>query len=69
MINTQIIKEGEKPIAVILDYKEYLRLKEIEEDMSDYYSAIEIKKSNSKWISHEQLKNQLDTTLADTNCE
>ena len=30
MIKTQIIKEDSKPVAVILDYKEYLRLKETE---------------------------------------
>ena len=32
MIKTQIVKEGKKPIAVLMDYKEYKRLKEIEED-------------------------------------
>jgi len=46
MIKTQVIKEKNKPIAVILDYKEYLKLKEIEEDRIDYYSAIETKLKN-----------------------
>jgi len=44
MIKTQIINEDDKPIAVIMDYQEYLRLKEYEEDVSDYLSAIEVKK-------------------------
>lgn len=32
MIKTQIIKEDGKPIAVIMDYKEYLTLKEKAQD-------------------------------------
>ena len=59
MIKTQIIKEDRKPVAVILDYKEYLRLKEIEEDKSDYYSALEVKMKNKKWLSHDELKKKL----------
>ena len=48
MIKTQIIKQSKKPIAVILDYEEYKRLKEIEEDKEDYVSAIKIKAENNK---------------------
>lgn len=59
MIKTQIVKEGNKPVAVILDYQEYKRLKEIEEDKSDYYSAIQVKKNNKIWKSHEELKKEL----------
>jgi len=59
MISTQIIKEDDRPVAIILDYKEYLRLREIEEDMVDYYSAIETKLSNKEWTDHEDLKKQL----------
>jgi hypothetical protein len=36
-----------------------LRLKEIEEDKADYYSAIQVKMKNKKWISHEELKKEL----------
>ena len=46
MIKTQIVKEGKKPIAVLMDYKEYKRLKEIEEDKADYLSALEVKLKN-----------------------
>ena len=60
MIETQIIKKNDKPIAVILDYDRYLRLKEIEEDKSDYDSAIETKLKNKKWYSHKAVKNELD---------
>ncbi len=59
MIKTQYIKKNDKTIAVILDYKEYKRLKEIEEDRKDYYSALKIKRENKKWIAHEDLKKEL----------
>ncbi len=59
MIKTQIIKENENPIAVILDYKEYVKLKEIAEDKFDYYSALQIKISNKKWTKHDNLKKEL----------
>ena len=36
VIKTQIVKEGKKPIAVVMDYKEYKRLKEIEEAEAYY---------------------------------
>ncbi len=35
MIKTQIVKENNKPVAVIMDYKEYVRLKEIEQERSE----------------------------------
>jgi len=59
MIKTQIIKENENPIAVILDYKEYIKLKEIAEDKFDYYMALQIKISNKKWTKHDDLKKEL----------
>jgi len=42
-----------------MDYREYLRLKEIEEDRMDYYSALQVKKKNKKWKSHDELKKEL----------
>ncbi len=59
MIKTQIIKQSNKPIAVVLDYQEYKRLKEIEQDKEDYISALKVKTSNKKWISHSDLKAEL----------
>ena len=59
MIKTQVIKEKNKPIAVILDYKEYLKLKESEEDRIDYYAAIGTKLKNKKWVGHKDLKKKL----------
>lgn len=59
MIKTQIIEEDNKPIAVILDYQEYQRLKEIEQDQQDYISAQEIKKTNKNWVNHKDLKKDL----------
>ncbi len=59
MIKTQIVKEGKNPIAVVMDYREYKRLKEIDEDKADYISALEVKLKNKKWKSHAQLKKEL----------
>lgn len=59
MIKTQLIRQSKKPIAVILDYNEYLRLKEIEQDKEDYLSALNVKRTNKKWISHFELKEEL----------
>ena len=60
MIRTQLIKESSKAIAVILDIKEYERLKAIEQDAKDYDSAIAVKLNNENWINHEDLKNKLN---------
>lgn len=59
MIKTQIIKEDNKPVAVVLDYKEFLRLKEVEQDKADYLSAVEVREKNTKWVSHSNLKKSL----------
>jgi hypothetical protein len=59
VIKTQIVKENNKPVAVIMDYKEYLRLKEIEEERKDYLSASKTKAANKKWMSHEDLKKEI----------
>ena len=59
MIMTQYIRESKKPIAVILDYNEFKRLKRIEQDIEDYNFAINIKMNNKNWTSHQQLKDEL----------
>ncbi|MBF0564565.1 MAG: hypothetical protein HQK89_04925 [Nitrospirae bacterium] len=59
MIKTQIIKEDDKPIAVIMDYKEYLKFKELEEDKGDYFAALNTKINNKSWTSHKDLKTKL----------
>jgi len=59
MIKRQVIKEDDKPIAVILDYQEYVKLKEAAQDRLDYYSALEVKRKNKKWVSHKDLKKEL----------
>jgi hypothetical protein len=59
MVKTQIIRKDKEPIAVILDYNEYIRLKEIEEDTEDYRSALAVKETNSKWTAHNALKKDL----------
>jgi translation initiation factor IF-3 len=59
MIKTQIIKEDNKPVAVIMDYRKYIALKEAAEDKKDYDDAIETKLKNKKWTNHEDLKKKL----------
>ncbi len=59
MIQPHIIEQGNKPIAIILDYEEYQRLKEIEEDKLDYFAALEAKYESKKWTKHEDLKKKL----------
>ncbi len=59
MIKTQIIKEDNRPVAVILDYKEFVRLKDIEQDKIDYYSALEVKKKNKRWTAHQRFEERI----------
>lgn len=59
MIRTNFIQENEKTIAVILDYEEYQRLKRIEEDYQDYCEAARVKRANTTWVRHEDLKHEL----------
>ena len=59
MIETHIIEENNKPKMVLMDYKEYLKLKQAEEDRDDYYAALETKLTNKKWINHENIKKTL----------
>ena len=61
MIETQIIKENNKPVAVIIDYQEYLKFQALKDDLLDYREAVEIKENNKKWISHDNLTKELGT--------
>lgn len=42
-----------------MDYQEYLRLREAEEDRNDYYTALDTKIRNKKWIKHDVIKKEL----------
>ncbi len=59
MIETQIIRQGKKPVAVIIDYKEYQKLKEIQEDYEDYIDAVKAEQSTKKWHKHEDVIKKL----------
>jgi hypothetical protein len=59
MVKTQIIRKDKEPVAVVLDYSEYVRLKEIEQDSEDYRSAVLVKEKNKKWTTHRDLKKDL----------
>jgi hypothetical protein len=60
MIETQIIKENNKPVAMILDYEEYKRLHAIDIDNEDFREAREIKASNKKWTSHKEMIEKIE---------
>ena len=59
MIKTQIIIENDKPKAVILDYKEYLRLTKLAEDREDYEDGIKAIRMTKKLHSHKDVKKKL----------
>ena len=59
MIQTNFIKENDQIVAVILDYHEYQRLRMIEEDVKDYATAVHIKQTNTTWVKHNDLKQEL----------
>jgi len=59
MIETQIIKQGKKPVAVILDYNEYRKLKEIQEEYEDYHEAVNAEQSTKKLHSNDEVKKKL----------
>lgn len=59
MIKKQIIKENNRPIAVIIDFEEYKRLKQIETDKFDYFNAVKIKQTTKKWTTQKDLKKKL----------
>jgi len=42
-----------------MDYKEYVRLREIEQERKDYHSAAKTKATNKKWTDHQELKKEL----------
>jgi hypothetical protein len=59
MVETQIIKKNNKPIAVVIDFEQYLKYKAMEEDQGDYKSAIEVKKKNKIWHNNKNVKKEL----------
>ena len=59
MIKTKIVKAKDKPVVVVMDYREYLRLKEIEEDRESYHSVLRLRTKNKKWKTREEMKKNL----------
>lgn len=58
MITQNIILQDGKPVAVVVDYNEYLNLVERAQDMDDYADAVLQKQTNTVWIDHETLKKE-----------
>ena len=60
MIKTQIIKDKKnKPAAVIMDIKEFIKMKELIEDRQDYRDALEAEKKSKKFYSLEDLEKKI----------
>jgi PHD/YefM family antitoxin component YafN of YafNO toxin-antitoxin module len=59
MIKTQIIKKDNKPIAVIIDYDEYMRLKRTARDRMDYRDAVVARKKAKRLISLKEAEKAL----------
>lgn len=61
MIKPQIIMENNRPKAIILDYKEYLRLKEKADDREDYLDGIEAIRASKKFHSLDEVNKKLES--------
>jgi endonuclease V-like protein UPF0215 family len=48
VIKTQIIKEEGKPVAVVMDYREYVELREKALDKEDYDDAVTAEKETKR---------------------
>jgi len=59
MIKPQIMLENDKPKAIILDYKEYLKLKEKADDREDYLDGIEALRITKKFHSLDEIEKKL----------
>ncbi len=55
-----MLKRKNKTVAVLMDVREYKRLKEIEMDRADYVAALEIKNTNTVWTDHKSLKAEIE---------
>ena len=60
MIKTRMLKRKNKTVAVLMDVREYKRLKEIEMDRADYATALEIKNTNTVWTDQKSLKAEIE---------
>lgn len=58
MITQNVILQDGKPVAVVVDYNEYLSLVERVQDMDDYADAVLQKQTNTVWIDHDTLKQE-----------
>lgn len=58
MIAQNIILQDGKPVAVVVDYNEYMNLIERTQDMDDYADAVLQKQTSTTWIDHETLKKE-----------
>ena len=61
MITKQIISNENIPVAVVLDYNEYIELEHIKDDFNDYFSAVETLNETKVWTKHEDMLKMLET--------
>jgi hypothetical protein len=60
VITKQIISNENVPVAVVLDYNEYIELENIKDDFNDYFTAVETLKDNKVWTKHEDMIKMLE---------
>ena len=64
-IQAQILKEDNQPKFAVISYKDYASLEELlrgfdsVEDLTDFLYLQKVKKENSEWVSHEEMKKEL----------
>ena len=58
MIKTQIIKEEGKPVAVVMDYREYVEMREKARDMEDYEDAVTAEKETKHLTPIKKLRDE-----------
>jgi len=59
MIEKQIIKANDVPIAIVLDYEEYVKMTDMLEDYMDREAAIRAKKETTTFSSRKELLSRI----------
>ena len=63
MITQNIIEQDGKPVAVILDYAEYISLVERAQDREDYTEAVQAKQAPTNWTDHATVKAEVERMI------
>lgn len=64
-LQAQILKEDNQPKFAVISYKDYASLEELlrgfdsVEDLTDFLYLQKVKRENTEWVSHEEMKKEL----------